>query len=279
MNRFIKLLVLTTSAALILSACGGGGSSRSTPSEDYPWDNDWRLVWQDDFDGASLDTASWTAMNRGLSWNEELQAYIAENVSIEPSTLDASRNCLILTSKKESWTGRSNRSDNPNQIVTRDYTSGLVDTQGKLYWKYCKVELRARLPKTQGIWPAHWMLPNDGSWPPEIDIMELLGHEPNKVYMTNHWGTQEQHSSKGGNYTGPDFSSGFHIFTVEWEPGIIRWYVDGIKRFESTSGVPSQPFYLILNTAVGGTWPGNPNDTTTIFPQRHEIDWIRVYQR
>lgn len=277
MNRFFKQFWAVLTLALFLSACGSNSGVPNT-NVDYPWSNPWQLVWEDHFEESSLDTASWTAMNRGLSWNNELQAYVEQNVSIEPSTIDLNRSCLVLTSKIENWTGLSNRSDNPNIIVTRNYTSGLVDTQNKRYWTYCKVEICARLPKTKGIWPAHWMLPNDGSWPPEIDIMELLGHDPKTVHMTNHWGTQQQHRFIGDHYTGPDFSAGFHIFSVEWEPGIVRWYVDGVKRFESTQGVPNKPFFLILNTAVGGDWPGNP-DISTVFPQRHEIDWVKVYRK
>jgi beta-glucanase (GH16 family) len=117
-----------------------------------------------------------------------------------------------------------------------------------------------------------------GTWPPEIDIMELLGHEPTRVYMTHHWGAWPNVQSHGGSYAGPDFSQDFHTFAIEWRPGLLIWLVDGVLRFVSTTHVPDEPFFIILNTAVGGDWPGNP-DQTTVFPQYHEIDYVRWYVR
>jgi beta-glucanase (GH16 family) len=121
------------------------------------------------------------------------------------------------------------------------------------------------------------MPPSDHASPYEIDIMEMLGHEPNKIYLTHHWlGWIPQQYT--GTYVGPDYSEAFHTFTVEWEPGKITWFIDGIERYSSTSHVQSTPAYLYLNTAVGGNWPGSP-DETTMFPQFHDIDYVRVYQK
>jgi beta-glucanase (GH16 family) len=219
----------------------------------------WTLTWQDEFDKPTIDPLKWKVTSRPKeeSHNNELQDYLISEVYIQDG-------CLRLRSQK---TG-------PNK-----YISGHVTTLGKFAQTYGRFEVRARLPKTKGIWPAHWMLPVRDAWPPEIDIMELLGHDPNTVYMTNHWGTSSaDHYWNSKGYTGPDFSADFHTFAVEWDSEKIVWYVDGVMRYVSANGVPHEPFYIILNTAVGGDWPGNP-DETTVFPQYHDIDYVRVYTK
>ncbi len=219
----------------------------------------WQLVFADEFTGTSIDTTKWNVRNAPGQFNNELQYYSPDEVSVAAGL-------LTLRSQRRNLGGRQ-------------FTSGLVETRGKFAQRYGRVEVRARLPRGQGIWPAHWMLPESGIWPPEIDIMELLGHDPFTVYMTNHWGVLPQHSYRTGSFTGPDFSQGFHTFAVEWTPTRIEWYVDDVIRFANIQGVPtSEPFYIILNTAVGGIWPGNP-DHTTVFPQFHEIDYVRVFTR
>ena len=154
--------------------------------------------------------------------------------------------------------------------------------------------MRARLPQSQAIWPAIWMLPTDnayGAWPDsgEIDIMELLGHQPGQVYGTLHYGSP--HISQGGSYSlanGASFSDDYHVFAVEWEPTQMRWYVDGNQYFSmdhwftSSNGAKfpapfDRRFYLLLNIAVGGTWPGKP-DASTVLPQKMYVDYVRVYQ-
>ncbi|MBC7773413.1 MAG: glycoside hydrolase family 16 protein [Pyrinomonadaceae bacterium] len=219
----------------------------------------WQLVWSDEFDGAAIDTTRWNVRNAPGNTNNELQYYAPDEVTV-------SGGMLHLRSQRRNFGGRS-------------YTSGLVETRRKFAQTYGRVEICAKLPGTQGIWPAHWMLPESGIWPPEIDIMELLGHQPNTVHMTNHWGVWPQNQQRTGSYTGPDFTQGFHVFAMEWTPTRIEWYVDGVIRMASNSGVSNGlPFYIILNTAVGGIWPGNP-DASTVFPQHHDIDYVRVYTR
>lgn len=117
------------------------------------------------------------------------------------------------------------------------------------------------------------------AWPPEIDVLEILGHEINKVHMNNHWKTATNpHGSKGGFFVGPDFSKDFHTFAVEWTPKELIWYVDGVERFRSEEQIPQEPMYLLANLAVGGDWPGNPDETTP-FPGFMDVDYIRVYER
>jgi len=239
--------------------CPDGATKPSNDSDTIVVPEGWELVWHDEFDGGEVDTANWTIVQRENSWNSELQYYVREDVYIE-------NGCLRLRSQKRTF-------------GSKNYTSGLVYTQYKFYFKYGRFEIRAKLPYGKGMWPAHWMLPNDGDWPPEIDIMENLGHQRNIIYMTNHYTEVGQRRSSGGYYTSNfDFSADFHTYAVEWEADSIRWYIDGVRRFVSTKGVPQEYFYIILNTAVGGDWPGSP-DATTVFPQYHDIDYVRVFQR
>ncbi len=242
-------------------------------SQSYPWDGDWVLVWEDHFHDSALNLNDWQPSEQGLNYNNEDQAYTNANVTIEDS---AGNGILVLTAKSGHWEGPSGRADNPTENVTREYTSGEANT--KQSWTYGKFEARARVPKTQGVLSAVWMTPADAGWPPEIDIMEILGHDPATVYFTNHYGTSQNHQMKSSHYTGSDFSNDYHIYTLEWEPGILRWYVDGVKYFESRSGVPGEPFILRLSLPVGPDWEEDPDDTSE-FPQRFEIDWVRVYQR
>jgi beta-glucanase (GH16 family) len=223
---------------------------------------DWRLTFEDTFDGTALDPTKWVNETYWRSWLPERQLYLPQNVRVEQGLLRL----------------ETRRQDTTYQGHAFAYTSGYVSTRGKFVQRYGKFEVRARLPKGQGIWPAHWLLPQNGDWPPEIDIMELLGHDPATVYVSNHWGTPADHQYRTQGVVGPDFSSDFHTFAVEWEPGALRWLVDGVVRDAMSSRVPDVPMYLILNTAVGGTWPGDPNATTAL-PQVHEVDYVRVYRR
>jgi beta-glucanase (GH16 family) len=217
----------------------------------------WILTFHDEFDGKTVDTTKWNIYDRPAQSNNEQQYYAPDDVGIH-------RGCLRLTSRKRDFKGHA-------------YTSGAVNSSGKFDQEYGYFEIRAKLPGTRGLWPAHWLLP-ENMWPPEIDIMELLGHEPRKVYMTNHWMDGDNHLSHSTPYEGPDYTKGFHTFAVEWAPDKITWYVDGVERASNTEGVPHRPFYIILNTAVGGDWPRNP-DATTRFPQFHDIDYVRVYKK
>jgi len=216
----------------------------------------WHMIWHDEFEGDSIDLSKWRVEDAALVKNNELQYYTPEEVYVHDGVL------TLRSSKQE--------------MGSREYTSGLVETKGKFSFQYGRVEIRAKLPKGRGIWPAHWMMPTSGKWPPEIDIMELIGHQPTVVYMSLHTGVWPAKKHFGKLYIGPDFSEDFHEFVVEWDEDQICWYVDGEGRCQTGEDIPKEPFYVILNTAVGGSWPGNPNKRTK-FPQYHEIDYVRVY--
>ena len=185
--------------------------------------------------------------------------------------------------------------------VKKSYTSGRISTQNLKTFTYGRVEVRAKVPNGQGYLPAFWLMANDenvyGQWPRcgEIDCMEVMGQDTNKLYGTIHYGNP--HAESQGTYTIKDgkesFSDGFHTFTCDWEPGKITWYVDGIKYHEesnwhsTTEGQGTltypapfdQPFYIILNLAVGGSWVGNPNEETNFVNNPFVVDYVRVYQK
>jgi len=244
----------------------------------------WKLVWQDEFNGKRLDTSKWNILLREQSKHNELQYYLPDEVYVE-------NGMLHLRSRVRSY-------------GSMKYTSGRLDTRGKFAPIYGRFEIRAKLPGGKGLWPAHWLYPQNRNWQmeylmsqavaegkerlipeerpwySEIDIMEYLGHEPNILYGTLHYSTFDgQKKSSSGKWIGEvDYSKAFHIYALEWEPDSIRWYIDGHLMHATTAGIPHTPHYLILNTAVGGAWPGNPDSTTT-FPQYHDIDYVRVYQK
>lgn len=236
--------------------------------------NGMTLVWSDEFDGTSLNGTNWTYELGGNGWgNSELQYYTN---SSKNSFL--SGGYLVLEARKEI-------------VSSNDYTSARIISKNKQTFTYGRIDIRAKLPKGKGIWPALWMLGNNISqlsWPAcgEIDIMELLGHEPNKVYGTMHWGPVGGGSTHiGGSYSlvSEDFSSKFHVFSLLWETDKLTFLVDDNIYFtgskaEVTGDYPfDKPFFFIMNIAVGGNWPGNP-DETTIFPQRMIVDFVRVFQ-
>jgi beta-glucanase (GH16 family) len=230
----------------------------------------WTLVWHDEFSGASVDPAKWTfEVNGDGGGNNELQYYTSL-----PTNAFLENGSLVIQALKEDYLGKA-------------YTSARLNTTGKGDWLYGRVEIRARLPRGRGLWPALWMLPTDwvyGGWPKsgEIDIMELLGHEPAKVYCTVHWEEQGVHLQSGSSLVlpgGQTFADAFHLFGLVWTADSLIWSVDGVRYHAERNGPPfDKRFHLVFNVAVGGKWPGNPDPTTT-FPQHMMVDYVRVYSK
>lgn len=237
-----------------------------------------KLIWQDEFDGTSLNTTKWSFdIGNGCpnlcGWgNNELQYYRADNGKV-------SDGALTLEARKETF-------------QAYQYTSAKIHTQNKFSFKYGRVDIRAQLPQGQGIWPALWMLGNNITtvgWPAcgEIDIMELVGGQgrDNRVHGTLHWDQNGAKADYGLSYTLPQgiFADQFHVFSIIWDEQEISWYVDD-QKFLTIDITPAtmsefhQNFWLIFNVAVGGNWPGNPN-VTTPFPQRMAVDYVRVFQK
>ena len=261
-----------------LLAAPFGEGSQAVVTENAASTNGWTLVWHDEFDGDQIDTSKWNHVAAGGGFgNNELQHYTArpENSFIENGN-------LVIQAMKEDYAGDA-------------YTSAKLYTQGKGDWTYGRFEIRAKLPQGQGIWPAIWMMPTDytmyGQWPTcgEIDIMENVGYAPSTVWGTLHYGDPWKNS--GVHYTLPEgqkLADDFHVYAMEWTPGRFAWYFDDVCYGEQTDWYTSAPgamwpapfdrdFYLQMNVAVGGNWPGYPNETT-VFPQRMVVDYVRVYQ-
>jgi beta-glucanase (GH16 family) len=253
------------------AAAGTGGMA---PGATCP-DSTWNLVWGDDFEGASgtaADGSKWT-YDSGPNWfNGELQYYAA---GTDNASLDGNGN-LVIEARQQSREGRQ-------------YTSARLKTEGKKTFTYGRFEGRMKLPYGQGIWPAFWML-GGNSWPNtgEIDIMENLGREPSIAHGTMHGPGYSGADGPTATYTLPGgavFSDDFHTFAVEWEQNAIRWYVDGTLYSTKTPAdiggnkwVFDHGFFFILNLAVGGDWPGDP-DGTTVFPQKLVIDYVHVCEK
>lgn len=233
------------------------------------------LVWSEEFNYTGLpDPTKWNFETGGGGWgNNELQYYTdSENNAYVDNGV------LTITAREE-------------QVGGRDYTSARITTQGKFDVKYGRIEARIKLPYGQGIWPAFWMLGANFSqvgWPMcgEIDIMEMVGgpNRDNTCHSTIHWDNNGQHAEYGQSYTLPSgiFADNFHVFGITWNAQQIRGYVDDVEYFVADitpAGLSEfqNNFFLILNVAVGGNWPGSPDETTE-FPQTMQVDWIRVYQ-
>ena len=273
--RILPVLIL---APVLVVHFGCGGGSLRPPRTQPPI---WQMVWDDEFNESTIDLSKWEhEVNARGGGNSELQYYTDRP---ENSYLENGR--VVMRALQEHFTGPEG---------TREYTSARLRTKNKGDWKYGRFETRAQLPYGKGLWPAIWMLPTDhiygeGTASGEIDIMELLGHEPNKVYGTLHYGAEEPNNiSSGDSYTLPtgDFSDDFHVFALEWEPTEIRWYVDDTlyqtqtKWYTTNAPYPApfdQRFHLLLNVAVGGSWPGSPN-ATTVFPQTMTVEYVRVFK-
>jgi beta-glucanase (GH16 family) len=227
----------------------------------------WTLTFDDEFTESQLDTTKWNTTypygRRTTTGNQELEWYVDNSPTLIPGA--SHTGILQLIAKKQT-------------VGNYNYTSGMISSQGKFAQQYGYFEMRALLPKGQGLWPAFWLLPNSNAWPPEIDIMENLGNQVSTIFMTNHYVSQAQMFSSQGTYSGPDFSGGLHVFAIDWEPNQMSWYVDNVKRYTVSTGIPNVPMYILANLAVGGTWPGAPNASTQ-FPAIMSIDYIHVYQK
>ncbi|MEO8619928.1 MAG: glycoside hydrolase family 16 protein [bacterium] len=272
---------------LVLAVCSATPTSSAKVVDTSAPPGEWKLAWSDEFDGpagAPPDASKWVAETGGSGWgNQEREYYttLASNVSLDGGGR------LVITARAEPanstltcWYG------------TCRYTSARLKTKGLFEQTLGKFEARIRIPRGQGLWPAFWMLGNniDGvGWPKsgEIDVMENIGKEPFAVHGTLHGPGYSGGSAIGSSITLPQpVADDFHVFSVEWSPGEVRWLLDDKEyRRTTTPDLPTgttwvfdHPFFMLLNVAVGGGWPGDPDATTTL-PQQMQVDYVRVYQR
>lgn len=244
----------------------------------------WKLAWTDEFngaDGSAPSPAKWVVETGGGGHgNNELETYTSRAVNVQQREGN-----LVITARKEDFTGRDG--------ILRHYTSARIRTEGLFSQAYGRFEASIKLPLGKGIWPAFWLLgDNDGSagWPRcgEIDIFENIG-EPSRVYSTLHGPGYSGAHGISAKFALPEreaVNTGFHRYAVEWAPNDIKFFFDNKLIAERTPAdlpagtgwVYDHPFFIILNVAVGGNWPGNP-DQTTAFPQQMLVNYVRVYTR
>ena len=273
---------------LIRCACiglwllGGVGWAQSRDTAADSTNTGWKLQWSDEFngaDGSAPDPAKWAFETGGSGHgNNELETYTSR-----PANVQQRGGNLVMTAQKEDFTGKDG--------IARHYTSGRIRTKGLFSQAYGRFEASIKLPLGKGIWPAFWLLGDDAGsagWPKcgEIDIMENIG-EPSTIYSTLHGpGYSGAHgiSAKFVLPHGKAVNTAFHRYAVEWAPKDIKFFFDDKLIAERTPAdlpagaawVYDHPFFIILNLAVGGNWPGNP-DATTAFPQQMLVNYVRVY--
>lgn len=291
-RKLLSVLLMMTMVTSLCFGCGNTADLAATESAtaeveevktETPELEGYNLLWSDEFDGTELNTDVWNYEPHEPGWtNNELQEYTTstDNVFVRDGHL------VIKAIETE-------------QDGAAYYTSGKVTTQNTQDFMYGKVVVSAKVPEGQGLWPAIWMMPQDesfyGQWPKcgEIDIMEVLGNDTTTSYSTIHYG--EPHAEQQGTITleNGSFSDDFHLYSVEWEPGEMRFYTDDElvltvnDWFTAVDGEDekdypapfNQPFFVQMNLAVGGNWPGNPDETTDFDNAEFEIDYVRVYQK
>ncbi len=318
----LPLSLAAIASALLLSGCSIMQQAKNKPvTESISVPDGWQLVWHDEFNGNALDRSKWTPeQNCWGGGNDEQQCY-----TDRPENILVKEGHLHIIARAETFSGPDTREDaanfDPARQRTLPFTSGRLRSKGKGDWRYGRIDVSAKLPKGQGSWPAIWMLPTDneyGGWPlsGEIDIMEAVnlgtqsdeenakaGEQERRVHGTLHFGKRSPHNTYSGeSYKLPGLASpadDFNTYSIEWEAGEIRWYVNGVHFATRTSkdwftdaaqimpGISEhapfdQRFHLLLNLAVGGNWAGKVNNTgidVNAYPQQMLVDYVRVYQK
>ena len=274
-NWGFRFFLISTTALLAVVVLGG--CKHGNPLFD-------ELVWNDEFNGNSINGNNWTydigtGSTQGLiGWgNNELQYYTQRSENVRIENFPQGGRGLVIEAHREVYQGSS-------------YTSARLKTQGLQTFTYGRIEARIKLPVGTGLWPAFWMLGaniEDVGWPicGEIDIMEYRGNDPSTILGTIHFGNP--YGYRGQDFSRNSFAQDFHIFSLEWTPGELRWYVDGIlyaiqrnwnSSLQGVNAPFDRPFFLLINLAIGGNFLPNPPSNANYFPQKLLVDWIRVYQ-
>jgi beta-glucanase (GH16 family) len=239
---------------LVLASCAGLAAQSTS---------NWTLTFSDEFAAPELAFPKWVPHDPwGHERNREGQAYV-------PAAIDVKDGIARITARREiaRYDGRQ-----------REFTSGIMTTQGSFAQTYGRFEIRCRAASGKGLESKFWLLPTGSGEIPSIDIFDVIGSEPSNARFANRWGDEKTERSFSGSYQVADLSEGFHVVAIEWDESRIVWSVDGKERFRSTTGVPHQAMYLAINLAVGGLAAKYP-DQSAPFPAVFEIDYVRVYQR
>ncbi len=281
----MRIPSLIVSPFLLLSLTSRGGGAIAQPPV-HPPTSAFTLVWSDEFssaNGSAPDSTKWTYDIGGGGWgNQELEYYTSR-----PQNVQIQNGNLVITALQENYTGTDG--------IARNYTSARLKTQNLFAQAYGRFEARIKIPRGQGIWPAFWMLGSDitqNGWPKcgEIDIMENIGREPGIIHGSLHGPSSVAPTSDRTSTiflpAGQNYADDFHVYAIEWEPGAVRYYVDSnnyatFTRVQWPAGgqwVFDHPFFILLNLAVGGSWPGSP-DASTQFRQQMLVDYVRVYSK
>ncbi|GAB3592731.1 glycoside hydrolase family 16 protein [Angustibacter peucedani] len=278
------MVLLALGSGFVWRVAAGPGDPRDIPG--------WNLVWADEFTGDALDPRRWKAEDHSTfgEGNGELACLMSR-----PSNVVLGDGVLRLRALRETPPLPCNAEDT-RFPAGRDYSSAMLSTKGLASWTYGRFEIRAKLPTqagtSAGLWPAFWLRPVDGGVG-ELDILEAIGSgagstESDAVHHTlwyDYSGTQRKQSTTATFPPGTSPSDGFHVYATEWDKGAIRFFVDGRLTFQRTvADTPwlgdafSRPFFMRVNLAVGGSWPGAPT-ATTLLPADYAVDYVRVYQR
>ncbi len=271
---------------IALAGCGGTEERHVTIPPPIGPGGTMKPVFTDEFNERSLDVAKWancypygepTCTNSG---NKELELYTPDGIAVRDGHLQLTASKPAAKVVDEKGTKFA-------------YTSGMVttgpdptapDSAPKFRFQYGYVEARVKVPAGKGLWPAVWLLPTEDPWPPEIDVLEVLGHDPSTAHVALHWEKPKNKKEDDAKlYTArgvDDLSAGFHTFGVNWQEDAITWYRDGVEiaRYSDVAHVPHEPMYLLMNLAVGGGFPGSPSKSTK-FPATFEVDWVRIWQQ
>lgn len=280
---WISRVVITGAVACVVLACislpAVGADSLAAPAAPAGW----KLVWSDEFNKPGLPDPNKWDYEVGFVRNNELQYYTRarkENARVESG-------CLVIEGRKEKYSIGGGKVGRAKRVA--DYTSASLITRGKAQWTFGRIEVRAKLPQGKGVWPAIWMLGQkfpSNPWPAcgEIDIMEFVGHTPDKVHATVHFRKDGKHASKGGVLKVEKPFDDFHVYAVQWSAGRMDFFFDARKYFTfeipDAADAGSNPFlkpqYLLINLALGGSWGRQMDDA--VLPQKYLIDYVRVYQ-
>ncbi|MDV2996075.1 MAG: Endo-1,3-1,4-beta-glycanase ExsH [Chroococcidiopsis sp. SAG 2025] len=236
--------------------------------------DNWQVVFEDEFNGTSLDllkwdTCYWWHSGRGCANHgaQEIQWFLPEEVLVQNGILQ-------IRTQKRIWNAYN---------ATFQYTSGMISSHQRYAFQYGFVEIRAKVPKGRGFWPTMWLAAEDRNWPPEVNIAEFVGSDMKSVLMVLHYindrGKPKYSSLSWGNNF--DFSEDYHVYAVLWEPNAIIWYVDGVERMRYTNSenIPQKPMYILTTLAIGPIWTNKLPDDSTPFPSYFDIDYIKVWQR
>lgn len=272
-------LAITGAAVLAVAWAdtnGGDDPAASSSRERAAQSSSPRLIFREDFAGSRLDRKRWNTCHwwadRGctIASNDELEWYLPGQVRVERGNLS------LVAAKRPTTAPDGTRFPYRSGMISSGPSYG--SRTPKFAFRYGRAEMRARVPRGKGMWTSFWLLPADRGTKPEIDVMEILGHRPATVEMHLHYRRGGKVRQRGNEWTHPEVRRGWHTFAIDWRPGKLAWLVDGVVRWRVTgAAVPKERMYLVANLAVGGEWPGAPNEETP-FPSALTIDYVKVWR-